>query len=113
MRRAAPRRTLILRHSSVVSTSDCPFSALLTVTAEPKWAAYIPGGYSLTRCLKLSGRPMMYAILFLAGMSINFFGYDASVMSQVNTNPNYLRLMGAAGGSDRDAAAVGGIVSIW
>ena len=55
----------------------------------------------------------MYAILFLAGISIMFFGYDASVMSQVNTNPNYLKLMGAAGGSDRDSATVGGIVSVW
>ena len=34
-------------------------------------------------------------------------------MSQVNTNKNYLRLMGAASGSDRDSAAVGGIVSVW
>ncbi|GAB7348464.1 hypothetical protein MBLNU459_g6879t1 [Dothideomycetes sp. NU459] len=42
-----------------------------------------------------------------------FFGYDASVMSQVNTNPNYLRLMGADSGSDRDSAAIGGIVSVW
>ena len=42
-----------------------------------------------------------------------FFGYDASVMSQVNTNPDYLRLMGADSGSDRDSAAVGGIVSVW
>lgn len=64
-----------------------------------------------------------------------FFGYDASVrrvlkkilwrkeswftdcliqvMSQVNTNKDYLRLMGAASGSDRDSAAVGGIVSVW
>ncbi|KAI9693489.1 MAG: hypothetical protein M1820_009225 [Bogoriella megaspora] len=42
-----------------------------------------------------------------------FFGYDASVMSQVNTNPNYLKLMGAASSSSRDSAAVGGIVSVW
>lgn len=56
---------------------------------------------------------MCYAILFLAGISIMFFGYDASVMSQVNTNPDYLRLMGADSGSTRDAAAVGGLVSVW
>jgi len=56
---------------------------------------------------------MMYAILALAGTAIMFFGYDASVMSQVNTNSDYLRLMGAAGGTSRDSAAVGGIVSIW
>jgi len=56
---------------------------------------------------------MMYAVLALAGCAIMFFGYDASVMSQVNTNPDYLALMGAAGGTNRDAAAVGGIVSVW
>lgn len=56
---------------------------------------------------------MMYAILALAGCAIMFFGYDASVMSQVNTNADYLRLMGADSGSDRDSAAIGGIVSVW
>lgn len=76
-------------------------------------ARYLPGGYSPSRCLRLKGRSMMYAILALAGCSILFFGYDASVMSQVNTNPHYLQTMGAAGGSGRDAAAVGGIVSVW
>ncbi|KAL9077932.1 MAG: hypothetical protein Q9157_003139 [Trypethelium eluteriae] len=34
-------------------------------------------------------------------------------MSQVNTNKDYLRVMGAASGSKRDSAAVGGIVSLW
>ena len=34
-------------------------------------------------------------------------------MSQVNTNKDCLRLMGAAAGSRRDSAAVGGIVSVW
>lgn len=56
---------------------------------------------------------MMYAILALAGCAIMFFGYDASVMSQVNTNTNYLHLMGANSGSKRDSAAIGGIVSVW
>ena len=59
---------------------------------------------------------MMYAVLLLAGVSIMFFGYDASVMSQVNTNQNYLDLMGvpnATKGSNGDAAAVGGLVSVW
>jgi MFS family permease len=59
---------------------------------------------------------MMYLILLLAGVSILFFGYDASVMSQVNTNQNYLDLMGfpnATKGSNTDAAAVGGLVSVW
>jgi hypothetical protein len=55
----------------------------------------------------------MYAILSLAGCAIMFFGYDASVMSLVNTNTNYLHLMGAASGSKRDSAAIGGLVSLW
>ncbi|KAE8445931.1 hypothetical protein EG329_012710 [Mollisiaceae sp. DMI_Dod_QoI] len=56
---------------------------------------------------------MMYAILSLAGCAIMFFGYDASVMSLVNTNKDYLTLMGAASGSNRDSAAIGGLVSLW
>jgi hypothetical protein len=55
----------------------------------------------------------MYAILSLAGCAIMFFGYDASVMSLVNTNEDYLHLMGAASGSKRDSAAIGGLVSLW
>lgn len=58
----------------------------------------------------------MYLALLLAGVSILFFGYDASVMSQVNTNQNYLDLMGvpnATKGSNGDTAAVGGLVSVW
>lgn len=42
-----------------------------------------------------------------------FFGYDASVMSLVNTNKDYLTLMGAASGSKRDSAAIGGLVTLW
>ena len=80
---------------------------------ESRLSKYIPGGYSPSRCLPFQGRTMMYAVLCLAGLSILFFGYDASVMSQVNTNKDYLTLMGAASGSNRDAAAVGGIVSVW
>lgn len=56
---------------------------------------------------------MIYAILAFAGCAIMFFGYDASVMSLVNTNPDYLRLMGTASGSKRDSAAIGGLVSLW
>jgi MFS family permease len=59
---------------------------------------------------------MMYLVLLFAGVCILFFGYDASVMSQVNTNQNYLNLMGAPNaqkGSSRDAALVGGLVSVW
>lgn len=56
---------------------------------------------------------MMYAVLLLAGTAIMFFGYDASVMSQVNSNKDYLRLMHLEGGTSGDSAFIGGIVSIW
>jgi hypothetical protein len=56
---------------------------------------------------------MMYAILLLAGCSILFFGYDAGVMALVNTNPDYQRHMGVANGTNRDSAAIGGLVSLW
>lgn len=55
----------------------------------------------------------MYAILALAGCSILFFGYDAGVMALVNTNPDYLSHVGVSGGSNGDAAVVGGLVSLW
>ena len=91
---------------------DVPFA----YRPESRFSHYIPGGYSQSRCLKLRGRPMMYAVLLLAGLSIMFFGYDASVMSQINTNQNYLDLMGlpnALSGNNGDAAGVGGLVSVW
>lgn len=102
-------------HDELTAVSAVPNRAPDVDIYEPesRLAKYIPGGYSPSRCLTFEGRRMMYAILGLAGTCIIFFGYDASVMSQVNTNPNYLRLMGADSGSNRDAAAVGGIVSIW
>ncbi|KAI1288685.1 low-affinity glucose transporter HXT3 [Xylaria venustula] len=56
---------------------------------------------------------MIYAVMFLAGAGILFFGYDAAVMSQVNTNENYIKLMGADGGTTADSALNGGIVSVW
>jgi hypothetical protein len=71
------------------------------------WARYIPGRYLLSRCLKIRDRPMVNAILLLAGVSIMFFGYDSSCMSQVDTNSDYLRLMGTDSSSARDSAAVG------
>ncbi|KAJ5948081.1 hypothetical protein N7466_001096 [Penicillium verhagenii] len=81
---------------------------------EPSWAKLIPGGYSPSRCMKLRGRPMINAILLLAGTSIMFFGYDSSCMSQVDTNSDYLRYMGTDSGSARDSAAVGGLLGcIW
>ncbi|OAA60602.1 low-affinity glucose transporter HXT3 [Niveomyces insectorum RCEF 264] len=80
---------------------------------EATWAKYIPGGYDPARTLKLEGRAMVNATLLLAGLAIMFFGYDSSVMSQVNTNEDYLRHMGTDSGSGRDAAAIGGLVSLW
>lgn len=56
---------------------------------------------------------MAYAIYLFAGCGILFFGYDTSVMSQVNNNADYQKVMGVAGGSGRDAAAIGGLVSLW
>lgn len=56
---------------------------------------------------------MVWAIFAISGCAIMFFGYDTAVMSQVNTNNDYLKTIGLAGGSDRDAAGIGGMVSLW
>jgi hypothetical protein len=56
---------------------------------------------------------MVFAIYAFAGCAIMFFGYDTAVMSQVNTNDDYLRVMGLYGGTNRDAAGIGGMVSLW
>ena len=58
-------------------------------------------------------KPMAFAILSLGGCAILFFGYDASVMSQVNINPDCLSTMGLDHGTNEDAARVGGLVSSW
>ena len=55
---------------------------------------------------------MTYAIFLFAGCAILFFGYDTAVMSQVNNNQDYMERMGVASGSERDAAAIGGFVSL-
>ncbi|OCT50047.1 hypothetical protein CLCR_07736 [Cladophialophora carrionii] len=81
--------------------------------AEPAWSKYIPSGYLRSRCLKVSGMPMVVCILVLAGTYPLFFGYDAAVMSLVNINPDYLERMDSAGGTSHDAARIGGIVSFW
>lgn len=83
------------------------------VQPESRYAAFIPGGYSESRCIKLRGRPMMYAVMLLAGTAIMFFGYDASVMAQVNSNKDYLRLMGLDLALSSDSAFLSGIVRIW
>ncbi|KAK9366789.1 general substrate transporter [Lipomyces kononenkoae] len=81
--------------------------------SEPAFAKYIPGGFSPSRCIRLSGMSMSYAIFAFAGCAITFFGYDTAVMSQVNNNPDYQQRMGVSGGTSRDAAAIGGLVSLW
>ncbi|KAK9489788.1 general substrate transporter [Lipomyces doorenjongii] len=86
---------------------------IFRVQAESVFAKYIPGGYSPSRLLRLRGRSMSYAIFAFAGCAITFFGYDTAVMSQVNNNSDYQQQMGVAGGTNRDAAAIGGLVSLW
>ncbi|KAJ5642475.1 low-affinity glucose transporter HXT3 [Penicillium lividum] len=80
---------------------------------ESPYARYIPGGFSPSRCMSLEGKAMTYAIFLFSGCAILFFGYDTAVMSQVNDNENYMKMMGISGGSNRDAAAIGGLVSLW
>jgi MFS family permease len=63
--------------------------------------------------MKLQGKSMTYAIFLFAGCAILFFGYDTAVMSQVNNNADYMQQMGVARCSDRDAAAISGLVSLW
>jgi hypothetical protein len=123
MKRKSRRLTLKRRQEQLTTAYTSvrpPFNLImmrqLTFPAESRLAKYIPGGYSPKRCLKYRGRPMMYLVLLFAGVSILFFGYDASVMSQVNTNQDYLDLMGASNalkGDSGQAALVGGLVSIW
>ena len=96
----------ILSVSAIVLVLTCNI-------AEARFASYIPGGFSPSRCMGLRGRAMTYAIFLFSGCAILFFGYDTAVMSQVNDNEDYLRRMGISSGSDRDAAAIGGLVSLW
>ncbi|KAJ5114289.1 low-affinity glucose transporter HXT3 [Penicillium alfredii] len=68
-------------------------------------------GFSPSRCLKIQGRAMTYPIFGFAGCAITFFGYDTAVMSQVNED--YMLRMGVTSGCGRNAAAIGGLVSLW
>ncbi|KAI1331784.1 low-affinity glucose transporter HXT3 [Xylariaceae sp. FL0255] len=63
------------------------------VNQEPSISRLIPG-YSKSRCIELSGMPMMLAVTVLARLGTLFFDYDATAMSQVNTNENHLKLVG-------------------
>lgn len=86
-------------------------------TAEP-WAFenWIPGGYKQSRMLRFRNPSTMYKMVNLfAGIAICFYGYDQGVMSLVNQNPDYQKLMGIypLKGSSRNTAAEGGIVAVY
>ncbi|KAG1846407.1 hypothetical protein DFJ58DRAFT_730536 [Suillus subalutaceus] len=72
--------------------------------------------YSAGRMFKFNN-PNSYnwANNLLAGLAILFYGYDQGVMSQVNLNEDYLKLMGIypTMGNSRNLAALGGIVSVY
>ncbi|GAC94853.1 sugar transporter [Pseudozyma hubeiensis SY62] len=95
-----------------IDTSDFP------ELPEPWWSKYLLNPYNEKRVLNLSAFQMKWAVQIVAGVAILFFGYDQGVMSSVNESKDYLRLMGTASGvngkqTERDSAAVGGIVAIY
>ncbi|KAJ6156648.1 hypothetical protein N7497_005533 [Penicillium chrysogenum] len=56
---------------------------------------WIPGGYSQSRMIRFKNPSTTYkAINFFAGTAICFYGYDQGVMSMVNLNHDYQKLMG-------------------
>lgn len=98
--------------SAIVVTSD---AENVPVTSEWWMSKYLPS-YSATRMFKFRN-PNSYnwANNLLAGLAILFYGYDQGVMSQVNLNEDYLKLMGIypTTGNSRNLAALGGIVSVY
>ncbi|KZN93729.1 Sugar transporter [Penicillium chrysogenum] len=77
---------------------------------------WIPGGYSQSRMIRFKNPSTTYkAINFFAGTAICFYGYDQGVMSMVNLNRDYQKLMGIypLKGSSRNTAAEGGIVAVY
>ncbi|KAI9821106.1 MAG: hypothetical protein M1827_003840 [Pycnora praestabilis] len=81
-----------------------------------KYEKWFIGGYDQSRMLKFKSPNTMYkAINLFAGVAIMFYGYDQGVMSQVNLNPDYQKLMGISPvmGNSRNVAAEGGIVSVY
>lgn len=80
---------------------------------EPRWSRFIPGGYNAKWQVPLKGKAMTRATTGLAGLAILAFGYDQGVMSGVNNIGEYKRLMGVDSDSQRDSAALGGIVAIY
>ncbi|KIK40141.1 hypothetical protein CY34DRAFT_807508 [Suillus luteus UH-Slu-Lm8-n1] len=87
------------------------------VPVTPEWwmSKYLPS-YSAARMFRFNN-PNSYnwANNLLAGLAILFYGYDQGVMSQVNLNEDYLKLMGIypTTGNSRNLAALGGIVSVY
>ncbi|KAL4942310.1 hypothetical protein BDV06DRAFT_211969 [Aspergillus oleicola] len=86
-------------------------------TPEPwRFERWIPGGYSASRMMRFKSPQTMYRVINLfAGIAICFYGYDQGVMSLVNLNEDYQRLMGIypLEGSSRNTAAEGGIVAVY
>ncbi|KAG2037042.1 hypothetical protein BDR03DRAFT_864791 [Suillus americanus] len=87
------------------------------VLAAPQWwmSKYLPS-YSARRMFKFNNaNSYNWANNLLAGLAILFYGYDQGVMSQVNLNEDYLKLMGIypTMGNSRNLAALGGIVSVY
>ncbi|OCF78294.1 hypothetical protein I204_00232 [Kwoniella mangroviensis CBS 8886] len=80
-----------------------------------KWAKYFPGGYNSALQIPLKGKKMMYAIQAIGGLAILFYGYDQGVMSGVVINTQFKELMGVNSSpqTQRDSAAIGGIVAIY
>ncbi|KAI9728317.1 MAG: hypothetical protein M1834_007721 [Cirrosporium novae-zelandiae] len=81
-----------------------------------KWEKFLPGGYSPKRMLRFKSPKSMYnAINLFAGIAICFYGYDQGVMSQVNLNHDYQKLMGIypLDNNQRNTAAEGGIVAVY
>lgn len=78
--------------------------------------SWIPGGYKQSRMLRFQNPSTMYKMINLfAGIAICFYGYDQGVMSLVNQNSDYQKLMGIypLEGSSRNTAAEGGIVAVY
>ncbi|OQD90879.1 hypothetical protein PENANT_c001G10884 [Penicillium antarcticum] len=81
-----------------------------------RYEHWIPGGYSQSRMLRFKNPSTMYkAINFFACVAICFYGYDQGVMSMVNFNHDYQKLMGIypPEGSSRTTTAEGGIVAVY
>jgi hypothetical protein len=56
---------------------------------------------------------MIAAVLSFAGAGLMFYGYDQACMSEVNINPDYLRVMNADPATNTGEGRLGGLVSFW